>query len=335
MNVGVIIRRGAIQIKIEGEGACEVIDRIFDIAEKGASRQEIMRQFDERDGSPLSSLIDFLASRNFLIPCDESPLLSVTQENCLDVFYWHFDPTMNSISSRISTVQLAIIGINKLSRALVSALVESQFQRIATIDHPTFTDADIAAEWPDRVGRLIPFERWDTPENWKEVQCLIVCSDVGGGNLLLELNRSCIAHATPFLPVVLKEFSGLIGPLTLPGETACYECLVSRENSNLSEYQMRRIAEQSMPQGRAVIAHHPTMHQIVANLAAFELLRFFGASLPGASPGTLIEINVLATALKKRKVLKAPRCKSCSPMHQHPSHSPYRDDAITELRETP
>src|SRR5690348_10181915 len=91
VDSGTIIRRGAIQIKIEGEEAINVINLIFKISERGATKEQITRQFRECDIPPVSSLIDFLASRNLLIPCDSNSS-PPDGENALDVFYWHFDP---------------------------------------------------------------------------------------------------------------------------------------------------------------------------------------------------------------------------------------------------
>src|SRR5262249_23847599 len=69
---GAIIRRGAIQVKIAGQEALNVIKLIFKISEQAATKEQIIRQFHEDDSRTVSSLIDFLASRNFLIPCDSN-----------------------------------------------------------------------------------------------------------------------------------------------------------------------------------------------------------------------------------------------------------------------
>jgi thiazole/oxazole-forming peptide maturase SagC family component len=107
---------------------------------------------------------------------------------------------------------------------------------------------------------------------------------------------------------------GYIGPLVIPGDTACLECLRARQNACLTNATERRVAERGAFDGQRVTAYHPAMVGMVAEAAAFELIRFY-AALPQWKVGRLIELNLLSTAMAHRKVLKAPRCPVCSSLH--------------------
>jgi bacteriocin biosynthesis cyclodehydratase domain-containing protein len=333
LNAGVVIRRGASQAKIGGEEARDVIEQIVKAAAQGACVKEIVCLFPEIARASVTSLIDFLITRNFLIPFSDDTASPLSSEKSLDIFYWHFEPLMKPISTRVRETRLALVGVNSLTQELLAALGKSHFQDVQVVDDPDFRDSTVAYQWNDKVNPLIGYDHWNRDSSWESIQCMIVCSDVGGGDLFHEWNQLCISHGVYFLPIVLKDLIGFIGPLVLPGETACYECLTRRENSHLDDSTSRRIAERSMPEGRAVIGYHPTMYSVVANLAAFEVLRFFSETLPGPKGGTLIEINLLAMAVQKRKVLKLPRCNACSSMINRPSISLYRNEAVDESRE--
>jgi thiazole/oxazole-forming peptide maturase SagC family component len=108
---------------------------------------------------------------------------------------------------------------------------------------------------------------------------------------------------------------GSVGPLVVPGDTACYECLRARENANLADPQLARASEAGAFQRRAVTGFHPSMASVLGDLAAIELTKFFGGGLP-TRVGRLIEVNLLATTLRTRKVLKVPRCQVCSPANR-------------------
>ncbi len=321
VDAGVIIRRGVSQVKVDGLHAVDIAERIFKIAREGTCVEEIAAEFGEQDRDSVISLIEFLFSRNFLIPCSNSR--SVT-EKPIDIFYWHFDPLVESTKDRISKANLGIVGLNALTKELVFALEKSCFQKFEVIDHACLHDPHPALDWRLHGNRSVPFQVWNAENRWKTLQCLVVCSDVGGGALLHEFNHLCISQTVPFFPVVLRDMIGYIGPLILPGETACYECLTGREDSHLENSDLRRTAEQWLPLGREIIGHHPAMYSVVANLAAFELTRFFSRSLPGTPPGTLIEVNLLTMAIKTRKILKLPRCTGCSSMMTTPSMSLYK-----------
>ena len=333
LDVGVILRRGSSQIKVEGERAAEVIEQIFKMAQQGTQLEAIISQFPESYRPEVTSLLDFLIARHFLVPCGNGAAPSESAEKPLEIFYWHFDPLVETVSTRIRATKLAIIGVNALARELFVALTKSNFGSVEVVDHPDLRDRAVASQWIDDAIQPIPYDRWHQTSSWKSIQCMIVCSDVGGGNLLHGWNQLCLSRGVCFLPVVLNDLIGFFGPLVLPGETACYECLTARENSNLSNHMFRRIAEHSAPDGRTVIGYHPTMLSVLANIAAFEIMRFFSRSLPGNEVGKLIEVNLLAMTINTRKVLKVPRCNGCSSMMKHPSISPYANEAVKTSHE--
>jgi hypothetical protein len=57
------------------------------------------------------------------------------------------------------------------------------------------------------------------------------------------------------------------------------------------------------------------MASILGDIAAFELTKFYSGVIPQWNVGTMIEVNLLATHLTTRKVLKVPRCRACSPVN--------------------
>ena len=84
-------------------------------------------------------------------------------------------------------------------------------------------------------------------------------------------NEFCVRHRRPFLPVVLQDLIGYIGPIVVPGETACFECLRARQNSNLINPETQRAAEARAFDGQAIAAAHPAMSASLGAIAGFEL----------------------------------------------------------------
>src|SRR5215469_639978 len=101
MDGGVVIRRGAIQVKVDGESAFEVTEQIFKIGCNGAYIDEVVAHFPEIYHPAVTSLIDFLISRKFLIRYDNDSNSPPLPETSLDIFNWHFDPLMQPTSDRI------------------------------------------------------------------------------------------------------------------------------------------------------------------------------------------------------------------------------------------
>ena len=152
--------------------------------------------------------------------------------------------------------------------------------------------------------------------------CLIASSDFGGWETLYEWNRFCVQYHKHFLPVVLQDLVGYVGPLVIPGETACLECVRMRRNSHAEDHEVRGLIEESAFEGQGAIGFHPSMASILGDIAALELTKFYSEALPRPKVGTLIEVNLLETGLTSRKVLKVPRCPVCSPLLARSSVSP-------------
>jgi hypothetical protein len=70
------------------------------------------------------------------------------------------------------------------------------------------------------------------------------------------------------------------------------------------------------------------MGSILADIAAVELMKFYGGVLQ-SSVGSLIEVNLLATKMTSRKVLKIPRCAVCSPLTARPPITPKKSLFLT------
>lgn len=119
-----------------------------------------------------------------------------------------------------------------------------------------------------------------------------------------------------FLPVLLKNMIGYVGPMVIPGETACYECLVSRQRSHSVYPDAELRADDVAYAGQMAVGFHPSMATMLGAITAFEISRFYGFSKSEQTPGRFLEVNLFAGTMTGRTVLKVPRCTSCSPLHK-------------------
>jgi len=162
------------------------------------------------------------------------------------------------------------------------------------------------------------------PHQTASLHCLIATSDFGGMQLMREWNQFCYEANIQFFPVVLQNAVGYVGPLIVPGETACFECLRARQNSHLADPEIQRATEYRAFEGQLVNGFHPSMASVLGDIAAFELTKFYGR-VPRWRVGTLIEVNLLIPSIVTRKVLKIPRCSVCSQLNKH---SPVTTDRV-------
>lgn len=309
---GVILKRGRTAIKVGGAEAARVLGAILSDASKGVSREHILEHFVPEERETIESLVDHLIGRRILVPEGESPDASQGAESPLDVFYWQFGKQTKQIREGLNARRIKVFGVNYISLRLVSGLRASGADSFEIVDVPLLRNAALfepRGELKDSIGPVVPFDEHMDPDS---LDCLVVTSDMGGVEQLRAWNEYAVLHRLHFLPVLLQDLVGYVGPVVVPGQTPCYECLISRQNAHLMDYQSRRALEAAFLQDQAVGGFHPSIASILGDIAALELTKFFGLGGALARPGVLIEINILGSEMKPRRVLKLPRCPVCS-----------------------
>ena len=131
-------------------------------------------------------------------------------------------------------------------------------------------------------------------------------------------NRTAVAGNIVFYPIVLQDEIAWLGPLVVPGEGPCFECLWLRQNANLDVADRERADETHAFFGQHVTGFLQPMARMAADLAAVDLLKYFSRALPGGRAGRLIEADLMTPAIRTRTVLKVPRCPVCA-QHVNPS----------------
>ncbi len=327
---GVVLKRGRVTVKVEGEGAAEVVRTVLAIAAEGpVTREAVCERFPVADRAAVEELVRGFEARRMLVPVDPSADGS-TPETALDVFYWHFDKRTAEVAAQLDRAPIAILGVNEVSRQLAATLAASGAGNVEVVDYPLLSNVRLFDDdgtlapgaWPARLEPATSYREWAGRVNPSELGCLVATSDFGSQALLRPWNEYAVTHGCHFLPVVLQDLIGYVGPLVVPGETACLECVRARQNAHLADPETTRVAESAAFAGQGVNGFHPAMASILGDLAAIELTKFYGGLVP-ARPGRLIEVNLLAPLLTERVVLKVPRCAVCSPLR---ARSPVSQD---------
>ena len=334
LDQGILLVRGSTEIKIDGPGAAEAVSLILAaVSGQGNLRQDILEVFPAPQRPYVEQLLDHLLTRRIVVE-EDSPLLPEGEEpeSHQDVFYWNFGLSTQRAAETLNDKLIVVIGVNHLSLAFCQGLAAGQAANYQVVDYNLlrnyrlFDDSGRLKEeaWPAELKKPVGDETWVESLEPERIGCLVALSDFGGQHILRDWNRYCVENRILFLPVVLSRAVGNIGPLVIPGETACYECLRARENANLDDPQTARTSEYEAFAGQAVAGFHPVMASALADMAVFELIKFFTWNLPWRV-GELIEVNLLAPELKARKVLAVPRCQVCGELTTKPSQTPLKD----------
>jgi len=148
---------------------------------------------------------------------------------------------------------------------------------------------------------------WDQGDD--EVDLAVVTPAVDEIPLLGSWNHTALGDGTRWLPV--RPFDGrlaAVGPLVIPGESCCYECLLLRRAANV-EYGEDLARIEAAPLAATA---DPAFEALVVGVAAHMVLRWI-AGHDRTVPGVLyaVEIQPLPT-ITDHSVLRVPRCPVCS-----------------------
>ena len=306
---GVILKRGATEISILGEEAGAFVETLVSAAAGGATRDEICQRFPPPERPSADELVGQLVAARLLAERDTP----AGPESGLDIFYWQFGASAREVTARLDRAGLVIVGVNAISRHLVQSLAAAGVTAITLVDDERLRDrpGDHAAPPGDPGPAAIDAARWTADE----VGCLVATSAHGDQQALRAWNTRAIERGHPFVPVLLQNFIGYVGPIVFPGQTACFDCLRARWNAHADPAEVRGALDAIAVEDRDVIGFHPAMAAVLGHVAAFELTKLWGQTLPNRRIGVQIEINLLGPRLTTRRVLKVPRCPTCSPLN--------------------
>jgi len=331
IDSGVILKRGVLETRIAGDRAKDVIEIVLTAANSGSTREKIVGFFAAADRPAVNDLIDRLIDRGILLRADEElETPQKSRESSLEVFYWNFGQRAEHATARLNERRIAILGVNHISQQLAVSLAATGVDNVEIIDFHLLRNLRLfrddgsldSSQWT--VKAPLTYQSWGENIEMGGLDCLVATSDFGGLHWMRSWNEFCVAKKFHFLPVVLQNLIGYVGPLVVPGETACFECLRMRQNSHLMDPEVQRIAEVAAFDGQLIVGCHPSMAWILGDIAAMELAKFYGGGLPFRRVGTLIEVNLLQPSLTSHKVLKVPRCSICSVLKSQSSATASR-----------
>jgi len=329
---GAILKRGAIETSVSGPAAYESLKIVIEETSKegGATAEAIRSRFARSSKQYVTRLLDELLKRRFLATGDTtSRLNAIDEEDALAIYYWHFDLTSKAARERLNRNRLMIVGVNGISRQLAHMLQLCGLQNVVVVDHAEHQDRSFFDEEGKLQGHQWPSylpapNACNGDLQLQEGDCLVATSDSGNSSTYPEWNRKSLERRIHFLPVILRDMIGYIGPMIVPGESPCYECLSARLRSNAIHGEIDQRVEKSGHEHGHVVGFHPAMSSVLGGIAAFQLTSFYAQIPSFQAIGKLIEVNLLSSAMVERRVLRVPRCGACSHLQRHGSTNIYK-----------
>lgn len=134
-----------------------------------------------------------------------------------------------------------------------------------------------------------------------------------GDPSLREAHRSALRAGVPFLAITQSGAGAFLGPLVLPGKSACLEC--AREHLGLPQSEPTESASHPTAAGDA---------ELLAQLASIEVIGFGAPCMRPRCVGRQLQFGRELGALREVEILRRPRCRCCGRLARHSPSVAFR-----------
>jgi bacteriocin biosynthesis cyclodehydratase domain-containing protein len=251
-------------------------------------------------------------------------------------------PTPADVIERLAAATVTVVGMGALGAVAATALAAAGIGRVRCVDSLGVTVADpylaqlfalddVGSPRVDVVRRRIlavnPAATVETVGEELEDEAavrdavagsafVLGCVDPGLSSLLYRVNRACLAERIPWCAGRVTAFEGLVGPIVVPYETACYLCYQMRAVACAEDPEEALVALKEQDRRKADDSPHRENLAfgagIVGHLLGLEAFKAVSGGRP-PSAGRLLSVDMMQGAMTKHVVLRKPWCPDCFP----------------------
>lgn len=127
---------------------------------------------------------------------------------------------------------------------------------------------------------------------------------------LHELNAAALKSGRPWLLVRLAGHEPWIGPLFVPGKTACYACLKTRLGRNRAVHRFVAGRQELPEPPPTAVASLPAIVNATAEMAAIETLKFLAGAGDGLA-GKVLSMDTRTWTSERHTLVRHPACPAC------------------------
>lgn len=212
----------------------------------------------------------------------------------------------------------AVVGVNLTNEALIPSAGDR-----GIIETP-----GLALEDTETIKRLVA----EAPPD-----LLVLALDRPEPAFLNRINSISIDCNVPLLHSQVNGAKGVVGPLVVPGKTACLMChhlRVIRNYDFYDEYvEWEKWIEAEGKQTRSPAATISPFTSIIAGLTALEIVKRLSGFYEPELYGNFLTVNALTLEIAPHKVLRIPRCPSCGKLRDKANFTPWVKDERHSTKE--
>ncbi len=339
-------------LRLEGEDV-DAAKSLLPLLDGSLGAEEIATHLPEYDADSVIELLANLEQQGFVERVGEGDSLWRAQERFLAAWSGQGNDQMEVLRR----ARVVVVGLEPWGVVLASELAASAVGHLHLFDDGlvgeddllgsrVFSSGDCGRPRVEALADVLshraastelvtgPFEELNLPGD----ECSLVIGALAPDELKawLTLARICHEAGARSLSGYLQGREAIVGPLVIPGQTACWNCFRLRQAANVSQPEDERNFQEAVLQNPAPLrprAYLASMPPLVGQLVALEAVKFLVA---GASPlvGRVLIHDLIDPESALHTVVRVPWCEICGQAQVwsragSPSAPPAGDPSIT------
>lgn len=303
----------------------EVFSALVPLLNGTLERQSILEAIQGRGLSRdlAVSFLDRLEAGALLEEADTDTLTREEQGRHSEqiAFFSRFTDTQGgaALQAKLRDARVDIVGSGTLVNTVAHELASAGVGQLRLIRPREDASVPASLPFPDHKGVSVETaalgDGYSLPASHAPSKLLIVGLESWDPGLLESINEQAVAAKITWLLVQARSLrSGTVGPLFIPGTTACYMCLDRRLASQVAfytEYEaLTEYLKQQRTDSRPSGALRPSLSAL-AGLTAVEAIKHLAEFTPPALAGAFLTVDWFTLATERHEVLKLPRCAYC------------------------
>jgi ribosomal protein S12 methylthiotransferase accessory factor len=307
---GVFVRSDVKSFALSGGSVGDFLKRALPLLDGEHDIEQIIAAFSDYSRKSVLALLIHLNSLGIVQPVDPSrhgPSADRREELSAYLTLWTRDD--RNLKDRLQSAHVAIVGSSPWASTAGRQLLRAGVHALTWLEVPGHKPPP-----PRFERRKVSIEDGALAPLPPDLSLLLVAAHPDELRLLDLVARTAEKTRTSYLVAQVDGLHALVGPVVIPGETACWECLRSRRLANQADFEETarlhsalrtcvRIDRRSLPP--------PGASSLLAGLVMMECIRLLSGYAPSQLVGRQLEIDLLTYASRLHDLIMLPWCAVC------------------------
>ena len=343
-NGDILFRSDAIAVRLEGSAARILAEQVVPLLDGARSLAEISQTVPSFPGADLQQWLDDLV-RAQVLRCSEEPTQPPDPEARAMLPFLEFLESIGisapDARKNLARLRVAVFGLEGHGAHVAAGLAQCGVGKLVLVDPfpyqlenkslmPSLEPANTGRNLEDTVATAlqaaypvsritasggVALDRERITALAAGAHLLVGCFDKGFSSTHHWMNRASLSMKIPALFAECAGHIGRIGPLVLPGKTACYMCYRMRRLACTEDFNLAMSYEEFLDKLKRPSMHTratlPGLPAYVGSLVTIEVIKYLLSLSPPALADKILEFDAFSLLTAWHPIVRRADCPVC------------------------